>query len=100
MKRGTTPVHKFFLPFSAELIKDVEITYQQTRRDVLVRRLADCTLDGDCIMTTLTQEETFSFAEGGVVDIQIRVITTRGDVLASDIFHVTSERCLSEEVLA
>lgn len=100
MKRGTTPTHQFGLPFSVDLIDEVEITYCQSGKEVLKKYKNHCTLDGETVSTTLSQDDTFSFAEGVNVEIQIRVLTTDGVALASDIMCVSCKRCLSEEVLA
>ena len=99
MRIGTTPTHKFTLPFSTEMIDTVEITYCQNKKVVLQKYNRDCTMSGNTVSVTLTQEDTFEFAEGVNVEIQIRVVTTDDTALASDIVKVSCQRCLSEEVL-
>lgn len=99
MRIGTTPTHVFCLPFTNELIAEAEITYKQGGKKVLQKHLEDCARNGKEISVTLTQDETFLFEETGVVEIQLRVLTASGAALASEIFRVSPERCLSDEVL-
>ncbi len=99
MRRGTTPTHTFEMPFEADLLKDIEITYQQGGRVILQKRKADCACKGKSISVTLAQEETLLFKNDLPAEIQIRVVSTERGVLASDIYRVPCERCLSNEVL-
>jgi len=99
MKRGTTPTHRFVLPFSVDMIEEVEITYKQNEKEILKRYKNNCDLDDNVVSTTLSQEDTFDFQEGVNVSIQIRVLTVDGTVCNSNIFCVSCEKCLSDEVL-
>ena len=100
MFRATTPTHTFALPFDTGQIKEVRITYQQNGETVLQKTETDCTMTGSEIKVTLTQEETLLFAADNRVHIQLRVLTTDGKVMASDIDKVSVKACLDEEVLA
>lgn len=99
MRLGTTPKHTFTFPFETSLIKELKIIYAQKNKTVLEKRLDDCEIETMSISCTLTQEETFSFEHGVIVEVQARVLTTDGDALASDICTITAERCLDNEVL-
>ena len=99
MKRGTTPTHEFVLPFSVDMIDEVEITYCQNGEEIMKKYAEQCTMEGKTISLQLSQDETFDFNEGHNVEIQLRVLTKGGDVYASDIFKVSCKRCLSDEVL-
>lgn len=99
MKRGTTPIHQFVVPFSAEMIDDVEITYCQNGQEILKKYIKDCTVEGKTVSVMLSQDETFGFNEGINIEIQLRVLTKGREVHASDIFIVDCKRCLSDEVL-
>ena len=99
MKRGTTPTHKFILPFSVDVVDEVEVTYCQKGEEVLRKLAEECSMEGNSVELKLTQDETFRFNEGVNVEIQMRVLTNGGDCLASDIFAVGCKRCLSCEVL-
>lgn len=99
MVQGTTPKHTFILPFSSDAIRILEIVYQQNGQEVLRKTESDCILKENEVSLKLTQEETFLFNAAVVVDIQIRVKTFDGEVLASRIAQVSVDRCLSSEVL-
>lgn len=99
MRRGTTPTHKFILPFSVDMISAVEISYAQSGAVKLTKTTADCVLEDKTVSVTLTQEDTFLFTEDVPVEIQIRVLTTGGQALASDIYSVSCKECLSDGVL-
>ena len=99
MRLGTTPQHTFTFPFETDLIQELKITYSQNKKIILEKYLADCKVDKNSVSYKLTQEETFLFADSVNVECQARVLTTAGDVLASNIRIVTAERCLDREVL-
>lgn len=99
MIRGTTPTHIFKLPFATDVLEEIMILYVQNGEEILQKNIADVTLGTDTISLTLTQEETFLFDHKKNVQIQLRVKTTAGNVLASSIMVVRVEECLSEEVL-
>ena len=99
MIRGTTPTHSFVLPFGQEMIKTIEITYEQKFKTILKKKNDGVEFDGNLASVKLTQKETFMFEDGPAVKIQIRVLTPRGDVVASNPMFASVEECLSEEVL-
>ena len=98
MIRGTTPTHTFNLPFDAVLIDKLKITYAQNGVVVLTKEKADCKIDGNAVAVKLTQEDTLKF-DASRVQIQIRVLTTGGDALASDIVTKPCGEVLEEGVL-
>ncbi len=100
MIRGTTPTHTFLLPFDVEQIKTLRACYAQRGEVILKKSEADCTLDGNAVCLRLSQEETLRFAAGDRIQIQLRVLTTAGDVFASRLLTAGVEDCLCEEVLS
>jgi hypothetical protein len=100
MIKGTTPTHTFSLPFGTELIKTIEITYAQSGTVVLTKGNTDCTFEENDVSVRLSQEDTFLFADGTCVEIQVRVLTLGGDAIASPVMRVHCHDCLSCEVLA
>lgn len=100
MIRGTTPKHTFTIPFDTSTIDDVRIIYAQGDEQKFVKELADCTLDGNTISVTLTQEQTFLFTDDKLVQIQLRVKTNTGEILSSDVLVVFVGKCLDTEVMA
>lgn len=99
MRIGTTPRHTFILPFGVEQVQKVQIVYTQNGQTILEKCAEDCTLQENTVCVRLTQEETFKFAEGVNVEIQMRAVTTGGDVIGSDVMCVCCDECLSDEVL-
>ena len=99
MIRGTTPTHTFNFPFDASLIDKIKISYAQDGNVVLTKEKDDCILLGNSVLVRLTQEETLSFNARYKVQIQVRVLTTQGDSLASKIYERSMEDILEEGVL-
>lgn len=100
MIRGTTPEYTFTLPFETELIETGRISFAQDGRLILQKTMDDCVLEAQSITLKLTQEETFRFdSNGGYAEIQIRILTTGGDALASELLYDTVEPTLDSEVL-
>lgn len=101
MYRATTPTHIFTLPFDTSLLKEIRVTYATEGKDIILQKTeADCTLDGSDIKIELTQEETLLFEAQNRVLIQLRVLTTDGKVMASEIWRRFALECLDEEVLS
>lgn len=100
MIRGTTPIHTFEIPFDVSLIKSGKVVYSQNGQIILDKPIHQCALDGNTITLKLTQEETFLFGcTKGLVSIQVRLLTTDEEAIASDEMTVDVKRCLDNEVL-
>ena len=100
MIRGTTPQHRFLLPFAAESLAALRVSYAQRGEVLAERTLSECAVNENAITVTLTQEETLSFVAGERVQIQVRALTKEGKAHASRILRVSVSDCLCEEVLA
>jgi hypothetical protein len=99
MIQGTTPTHQFTIPMDASSVQKVRVTYAQKDNVLLVKEDKDCRVEGNMIETKLSQEETLLFDEFSSVQIQVRVLTTAGDALASDLLRVPTGAILDKEVL-
>ena len=99
MTRGTTPTHTFTLQIDTALIKRLSITYEQGQTQVK-KTEADCEMSGKTVTLRLTQEDTLKFTHDCPVRIQLRVLTTSGDALASGIKTMRVEDVLDDEVMA
>lgn len=99
MRQGTTPKHTFTLPFDTGTVAKVRVTYAQGGVVKVVKKETDCEMFGDVISVRLTQVDTLCFNCKLKTDIQVRVVTRDGEVLASDIITVSTKRCLDHEVL-
>lgn len=100
MYRGSTPTHTFRLPSTCppDMIKEYKITYVQNGNEILSKKSADCTTEGNAIVVKLSQEDTFLFKKG-VVTIQLRVLTLGNDCIISKDIEKSVKECLDSEVL-
>ena len=100
IRRATTPTHSFVLDIDPSLISKILITYSQNNSEVLSKREDEITLDENVAKVKFSQEDTNLFEAGVGIEIQVRVLTTGGDALASDIFKKSCRQVLNDEVLA
>lgn len=100
---GTTPLHIFDMSCepdynSSDIVK-VKITYKQNDEVIVVKRESDCEINDKDIRTRLSQSDTFKFDPNAMVQVQLRVKTTGGDVLSSYSIEITAAECLDNEEL-
>ncbi len=102
--RITTPTHTFILPFDTSECSVIQVTYKQDCRK-MIKEYKDgilpdgMTLDEDCVIINLTQEETKAFRVGAC-EVQIRVLTNGGKAYASKIFKVGVTKVNNEDILS
>lgn len=99
MIRGTTPTHIFDLSIDTAIIDKIRIIYAQSDEVLLVKERDDCQFDESTVTVRLSQEETLLFDWQKLIQIQIRVLTKDGDVLATRVKQVSAEKCLESEVM-
>ena len=99
MIRGTTPTHTFRLSIDTGSIVELRITYDQAGKTVLEKTEADVRKTEKSISVVLTQEETLRFKAGYDVEVQLKVLTDVGTVLASPVLKLQIDKILSTEVL-
>ena len=99
MIRGTTPTHKFRIPFNTDMVKDVRISYAQDGVIIAEKTVEDCVLEGNEITIKLTQEETLKFHDKRQVELQVRLLTKDGNAMATSIYTLSAGKVLNEEVL-
>ena len=99
MRKGTTPTFTFTIPFGAELIKTAKVIFEGDNGVKLEKRTEDCGLSENEVSVRLTQEDTFLFDCNEYIKVQLRIITTAGDALATDPARVFVAECLDDEVL-
>lgn len=96
MTRGTTPTHTFTLPddLTSATISALYITYAQHGTTVLEKTLDDVTNNNGVLTCTLTQADTLKFevldqhCGCDKVNIQVRIKTSDGVAMASDIMAI------------
>lgn len=99
MIRGTTPTHIFTLPFDAGQISQLRLTYSQDGTTVFEKNKTEVNLAGTQLEYTLTQTESLAFTEQKPVEIQLKIKTIDGVVVASKIMRTNASAVLNEEVL-
>lgn len=97
--RGTTPTHTFTLPIPLEGFKVIRIVYAQNDKVIVRKDKEDCEIEGNKIVTRLTQRETLRFDDKEKVEIQIRFLTYDGEASKTEIKTTSATRCLDDEVL-
>lgn len=112
MIRATTPKHIFYFESDPSVYSRILITYQQNGKTVLEKTQDDLTFEettAPCDKTKtvyaawfrLTQDETklFQAEAGNQVAVQVRVLTTANEALASDKNYFRVQDVLNDEVL-
>lgn len=99
MRRATTPTHEFTLELDPTLISQIRITYAQSGEIIVTKNTEDITLDGNVAKVRLAQEETIKFDAGKTVEIQVRILTTGNDALASEVMKIPCLRILDDGVM-
>lgn len=96
MTRGTTPTHTFTLPdnLKTATISTLYITYAQHGETVLEKTLDDVTNNNGVLTCKLTQADTLAFdvldqrCKHDTVEVQVRMKTSDGAVMASNIISI------------
>ena len=104
MTRGTTPTHTFTLPdnLKTATISALYITYAQHGTTVLEKTLSDVTINDGVIICALTQADTLKFevldqhCGCDKVAIQVRMKTSDGAAMASDIMRIPVQDVLKD----
>ena len=96
---GCTCTNRFTIPYNADTIDCLSVTYTQNRRVVLKKRLPDCAFENGCVCVNLSQEDALLFNEQTIVRIQLKVKLTDGTVTKSNIIEVTTDEVLDKEAI-
>lgn len=99
MIQGTTPTHKFNIPFNTESIERVRIVYEQAGDVVLTKENEGCTMTGNTLIVRLSQEETLLFKSNVATRIQVHLRTKSGEAYASNLVRVSVYELLEKEVI-
>lgn len=100
MRRGTTPTLTFTMPFTADQVAVVYITFSQGP-SVVLEKSEDVAVADKSLTVTLTQEDTLAFNPTGnpQVNIQVRIRLTDGSAAASQIINTTAGMILKNGVI-
>lgn len=99
MRQGTTITHIFNLPFTTDVVVDIQISYEQNNTIKIEKTLAECVLNDKTISCKLTQLETLNFEVGSPVYVQVKVLLKDGNVLASQAIPIQPKIILNRVVL-
>ena len=102
MKRGSTPTFTFEIPFDVSAIQSCFVTMKQTvgNKVVQIDKSKDqCVLQDKTISCDLTQEDTLKFDAHRNASVQLRVLTSGGKALVSNVFTVMVGKVLKEGVI-
>lgn len=99
LRRGTTPTIGFTLPVDASLISRMWLTIAYRGEEIFTVEKERMTIDATRATYKLTQEETLQLPNGQTVDIQVRILTTAGDSVASEVIHVRVAEILKDGVI-
>ena len=101
MIQYTTPTFVFDVNVPENVIADIEVTFKQSNTGTEIQKELvrdNLSIIDNKLNVTLSQEETGKFAVGQC-QVQMRVLTSDGKVLASEIARVKVEPSLSSDVL-
>ena len=99
--RGTTPTLTFNLPMAVSTLSEYWVTVSQRYDNIRIDRdKTTLTASGSSIVANLTQEETLRLVPDKPAGIQLRVLTSDGDAMASEVFTTMVREVLREEVIA
>ena len=101
MYRGSTPSYNIYISgMQISDLANLQITFTQDHQIMIERSLSDMTIDTEANTASfsLSQEETMGL-EVGMVDKQIRVIDTSGQVTLTRIFRERVEPNVREDLI-
>ena len=101
MYRGSTPRYNIYISgMQISDLANLQITFTQKRAIKIEKSLSDMTIDTEANTASfsLTQEETMDL-EVGMVDKQIRLIDTSGQVTLTRIFRERVEPNVREDLI-
>ncbi len=105
MIRATTPKHMFLFETDPEEFVRILVTYQQDDRILLEKEKDDLTIEagddgGYVAWFRMSQEESKLFSGGKRAQVQVRVLTASGEVLASEKENISVHDVLNDKVMA
>lgn len=100
MIRGSTPTLKFELPLEIDNnVTKLRLTFKQNGEIVFEKTEKDIVINEQFFTVRLTQEETLMFDSSCPIRMQVKIRTTDGNVVPSDVVLIECKDVLSEEIL-
>lgn len=97
--RGCTCKTSFPIPYRAEDILALFITYQQNKITKVEKELSECTFEDGKVSVNLSQEQTLSFEVLVPIRVQIRVRLKDGTATKSTIMETYTDEVLKGGVI-
>lgn len=100
MRRGSTPTLKFELPLEIDNnVTKLRLTFEQNDKTVVEKTEKEIMINEQFFSVQLTQEETLSFDSSCPIRMQVKIRTTDGNVVPSDVVLIECKDVLNEEIL-
>ena len=99
LAKGATISNIFTVPVDLTTAVAMFITYEQSGRCVLEKKLSDCTITPTKITVDLSQKDTLRFADNKPVKIQIRARLSDDSAHVSDVITTTAGELLKQGVI-
>lgn len=102
--QGTTPTLTISIDPDDLALTDVtelELAFQQFNQPVLIKHMADCVVDTteNTVSYNFTQEETLAFLPATPLNWQLRLATTNGQIIGTQISLIQISDLISNEVM-
>lgn len=109
--QGTTPLFEFeFDPedgisLDNESLQSLVVTFKQEKGACVEKKITqgineeNIWVEDDILKIQLTQEDTLSFREDKIVEIQLKILNKNGNVSLSDTYYALIQKALNKEVL-
>ena len=96
MRRGTTPTFCCLLPADTSMFSQINAYFYLSNNTMVTKSKSDMTCNGREIEFSLSTTETSRFPEGSKVKLQIKLQTSDGKVMVSDIRTITVRTNLAD----
>lgn len=99
IRRGTTGVISYELPFSADRLVAAFITIQQKKENKIEKTLEDMVIDGNVIAAMLTQGDALKLDSASLALVQLRIKDENGQTFDTDPTACTVGMLLKDGVI-
>ena len=101
--KGCTATNTFTVPFSADEVDVLFITYQQNNKTVIEKTIDNVTFstedEQNILSVFLSQEDTINLQSNARIKIQIRARLKNSSVVKSNIIYTTTDEILKKGVI-
>lgn len=98
MRRGSTPTFTVNMPANSSCFSDVTVVFVQNGKVVLTIGNDELNFDGYSLTFTLSEDQSFMFEAGHIAELQLRAVTTLGQIVVSDIKQIAVTKKYPEDI--